>query len=137
MGNRRLGREMALQALYLHDTCGFSAEKSTAAALRDSTSESVNSFCRHLVQGVLERKDEIDRILCRYAENWDIKRMAMVDRNILRLSAFEILTDLETPVSVIIDEAIEIAKVFSTQDSGKFVNGVLDKVKTERKPAGG
>ena len=88
-------------------------------------------------KGRMERKEEIDRILSLYAENWDIKRMAMVDRNILRLAAFEILVDLETPLSVIIDEAIEIAKVFSTQDSGKFVNGVLDKVKSERKSAAG
>ena len=59
--------------------------------------------------------------------------MAIVDRNILRLSTFEILHDMDTPISVIIDEAIEIAKAYSTEDSGKFVNGILDKVKTERK----
>lgn len=133
MGSRRQSREMALQALYLRDTCGFLLDTAVKTVLENSYSEPVNSFCRHLVEGVSGRQEEIDAILARYAENWDLKRMATVDRNILRLSAFEILSDFDTPVSVIIDEAIEIAKTFSTEDSGKFVNGILDKVKQERK----
>jgi len=133
MGSRRQSREMALQALYLRDTCGFPLDSAIKVVLENSYSEPVNAFCRHLTEGVSDRQEEIDSILSRYAENWDIKRMAIVDRNILRLSAFEILSDLDTPVSVIIDEAIEIAKIFSTEDSGKFVNGILDKVKQERK----
>ncbi len=92
-------------------------------------------FSRHLAQGVLDKKNEIDTILTSYAEHWELSRMAAVDRNILRLAALEILTDLETPVSVIINEAIEIAKTFSTEESGKFVNGILDKVKQNRPPS--
>jgi N utilization substance protein B len=133
MGSRRQAREMALQALYLHDTCGYEQDKALRAVTEENHPDAVNAFCRHLVEGVLGREPEIDAILSKYTENWDLRRMASVDRNILRLSAFEILSDHETPVSVIIDEAIEIAKTYSTEDSGKFVNGILDKVKQERK----
>ena len=133
MGARREGREMALQALYLSDVCGLQIPSALKAALKQEFPETVKEFSRHLVKGVIENKEEIDRILRLYAENWELNRMASVDRNILRLSAFEILSDVETPVSVIIDEAIEIAKTYSTGDSGKFVNGILDKVKKERK----
>lgn len=136
MGSRRQARELALQTLYLFDTCATTIEAALESTLADIGSSTTRDFCRHLSEGVAARKDEIDVILAKYAENWDLKRMAAVDRNILRLAAFEILTDLETPVSVIIDEAIEIAKYFSTQDSGKFVNGILDKVKNERKSQG-
>ncbi|OGR52414.1 MAG: transcription antitermination factor NusB [Elusimicrobia bacterium GWA2_38_7] len=86
-----------------------------------------------MLSGVLDRQEEIDTLIRRYTENWDIRRMAAIDRNILRISTFEILTDLETPISVIIDEAIEISKNYSTEDSSKFVNGILDKIKGERK----
>lgn len=133
MGTRRQARELALQTLYLYDTCGTPIEKALEATLAEINTSATKEFCRHLVEGVTTRREEIDKILATYTENWDIKRMASVDRNILRLSTFEILTDVQTPVSVIIDEAIEIAKSFSTQDSGKFVNGILDKVKNERK----
>ena len=132
MGMRREGREMALQVLYLSDACRLPVETALKSALSQKGSDLSNEFCRHLVKGVLEKKDEIDRVLSLYTENWEISRMASVDRNILRLSAFEIMNDLDTPVSVIIDEAIEIAKTYSTEESGKFVNGVLDKVKNER-----
>ena len=133
MGSRRQSREFALQALYLCDICKFDLERSLQTVFKDSPSESTKVFCEHLVRGTITKMSEIDQILKRYAENWDIQRMAIIDRNVLRLAAFEILTDFDTPVSVIIDEAIEIAKNFSTQDSGKFVNGILDKVKLERK----
>jgi len=132
MGTRREGREIALQTLYLRDTCGMTildALKSTFSAASDS---SVRNFAAHLANGVEENKTRIDSILTKYAQNWDLHRMATVDRNTLRIATFEILFDLETPISVVIDEAIEVAKIYSTEDSGKFVNGILDKVKTER-----
>ncbi len=77
----------------------------------------------------------LDQLIAKYAENWEIGRMAAIDRNVLRLAAFELLNELDTPVSVVIDEAVEIAKTYSTQDSGKFVNGILDKIKAERPAA--
>lgn len=133
MGTRRQARELALQSLYLIDTCNADVESALKTTLADTSNRTIREFCVHLTEGVAKQKDEIDGLLVKYAENWDLKRMAAVDRNILRLAAFEILTDVSTPVSVIIDEAIEIAKNFSMQDSSKFVNGILDKVKNERK----
>ncbi len=133
MGTRRQARELALQSLYLQDTCNATIESALKSTLAETTNETVREFCEHLTKGVAEKKEDIDNLLIKYAENWDLKRMAAVDRNILRLATFEILTDVNTPVSVIIDEAIEIAKNFSMQDSSKFVNGILDKVKNERK----
>lgn len=133
MGLRRQARELALQALYLHDMCGFSKEAALKAIGFQILAEPLSIFSQHLLSGVLERQEEIDTLIRRYTENWDIRRMAAIDRNILRISTFEILTDLETPISVIIDEAIEISKNYSTEDSSKFVNGILDKIKAERK----
>ena len=135
MGSRREAREIALQTLYLADTCGMPVEDALKSTLAQAESSSIRTFASHLANGVEENKSRIDAILTKYAQNWDIKRMAIVDRNILRASTFEILFDVETPLNVIIDEAIEVAKTYSTEDSGKFVNGILDKVKAERKPA--
>jgi N utilization substance protein B len=71
-----------------------------------------------------------------YAANWELKRMAALDRNILRLAAYELIYELDTPETVIINEAVEIAKAYSTDDSGKFVNGILDKLKSQRNKHG-
>ncbi|MBI2916137.1 MAG: transcription antitermination factor NusB [Elusimicrobia bacterium] len=132
MGYRRQGRELALQTLYLQDACDLSLEIALKTSMGDGVTDSVKDFAVHLVNGVLQKKDEIDTIIRRYTQNWDIQRMATVDRNILRIATYEILSDPETPVSVVIDEAIEISKLYSTEDSSKFVNGILDKVKQER-----
>ena len=133
-GSRRQSREAALQALYLIDVCRvkrgefpagyWSEEPLTPKALQ---------FAEHLVAGTLAELEPIDQTIMRYAKNWELDRMAAVDRSLLRLAAFELLRDLETPVNVIINEAIEIAKQYSTAESSKFVNGILDKVKEERK----
>ena len=133
MGSRRQARELVLQALYLSAACDLPLETAFKTVASEPLTENIQQFCEHLIEGIIEKKKEIDEILSRYTENWDLKRMATVDRNILRLSTFEILIDIDTPVSVIIDEAIEIAKNYSTEDSGKFVNGILDKVQKERK----
>ena len=137
MGFRRRARELALQSLYLCDTCHLSKEAAVKATLGEAHEEQEISFYNHLVQGVIEKKEEIDTLLRRYTQNWDISRMAVVDRNILRIATYEILSDIETPISVILDEAIEIAKTYSTEDSSKFVNGILDKIKQVRFPANG
>src|SRR5438105_5065330 len=99
MGSRREGREMALQTLYLSDSCSLSAETALKTTLSESISPTVRKFCSHLVIGVEGNREQIDTILSRYTQNWDLNRMAVVDRNILRLSTFEILSDLDTPVS--------------------------------------
>jgi N utilization substance protein B len=88
-------------------------------------------FADALVRGVLQRREELDGVIQRYAKNWDLPRIAVVDRNILRMAIHEILHRDDIPPVVSINEAIEIAKRYSTEQSGRFVNGILDKVKAD------
>jgi N utilization substance protein B len=133
MGARRKSREMALQFLYLVDAAKMTSEDARKS-LFDSwhAPDKVREFAEHLVTGTLAQTGNLDTLITKYAENWEMRRMTAVDRNVMRLAAFELLNELETPISVIIDEAVEIAKTFSTEESGKFVNGILDKIKLER-----
>lgn len=133
MGSRRQARELILQALYLNDTGAVPLETAFGMVSAGALPDTIRQFSQRLIEGMIKEKNAIDEILSRYTENWDLKRMAAVDRNILRLATLEILTETDTPISVIIDEAIEIAKSYSTEDSGKFVNGILDKVQHERR----
>jgi transcription antitermination protein NusB len=88
-------------------------------------------FADALIRGVLENLTSIDEVIRRHAKNWDLHRMAIVDRNVMRLGVYEILHRDDIPPVVSINEAVDVAKKFSTADSGKFVNGILDKVKDE------
>ena len=137
MGSRRQAREASLQVLYLCDICNFEPDSVDGALVFRSLNVPNSSceFAEKLVSGTWAKKKMLDGIISRYAENWELDRMAAIDRNILRMSAFEITDMPETPLSVIIDEAVEIAKKFSTADSGKFVNGILDKLKSARPEA--
>jgi len=94
--------------------------------------EPYKEFAVKIFKGVRENADKIDALIEQYAKNWEIERMAAVDRNIIRLAAYEIMAMPETPINVIIDEAVEISKKYSTKDSSKFVNGILDKMKAAR-----
>src|SRR5258705_10280442 len=91
----------------------------------------VGLFAEALIRGTLEHRGETDELIKKHAQNWELHRMAAVDRNILRLAVYEMLYREDIPPVVSINEAVDIAKKFSTQDSGKFVNGILDKVKGE------
>jgi N utilization substance protein B len=91
--------------------------------------EEIRSFAERLVWGVHERRHEMDRWIAGSAEHWRIDRMAVVDRNVLRMAVYEMITDCETPPVVIIDEAIEVAKKFGSEESGGFINGVLDAIR--------
>jgi len=91
--------------------------------------ETVRVFSEHLVSGVLDRRAGLDGIVADSASNWRVERMAVVDRNVLRLGVYEILYESDTPAAVVIDEAIEIAKKFGSQESGAFINGILDDVR--------
>jgi len=91
----------------------------------------VREFADPLIRGALEHRDEADEVIQKHARNWKLARIAAVDRNILRLAIYEMLHRDDIPPVVSINEAVDIAKKFSTQDSGKFVNGILDKVKGE------
>jgi len=93
--------------------------------------EKVGDFANYLFEGTLLRLDEIDTVIQRHTKNWRLGRMAAVDRNILRLAVFEFLSEGQTPETVIINEALEVARKFSTQESALFVNGILDSIKNE------
>ena len=92
---------------------------------------SVRVFAEDLIRGVLEKKDELDLRLQKYLRNWDMARMAVVDRNVLRMAIYELYYREDIPPVVSINEAIEIAKRFSTSESGKFVNGLLDRIRQD------
>ncbi len=133
-GTRRQGREAALQLIYLYDTCRLPpAEVPEAVYSEQSLDTKTKEFAKHLASGTIESQTEIDPLIVQYAANWTLERMATIDRCILRMASFELLKDLNTPVSVVINEAVEIAKKYSTAESSKFVNGLLDKIKLGRK----
>ena len=133
MGARRLGRVNALKALYLIDIKTSLNQEEIFELINSGTVDSsVKEFTGSLVKGSIENLDIIDKYISKHAINWELERMAIIDRNIMRIATFEMLKLVETPINVIIDEAVEIAKEYSTAESGKFVNGVLDKVKEVR-----
>jgi N utilization substance protein B len=157
MGKRREARERAVQFLFQHDlnrpddleraleqfwesqrAAAIAEDKGTAnwgqpVELPPPTTDdaAMRLFAEPLIRGALEYRDEADAIITKHAKNWELHRIAAVDRNILRLAIYEMLHRDDIPPVVSINEAVDIAKKFSTQDSGKFVNGILDKVKGE------
>jgi N utilization substance protein B len=128
-GTRRKARSIALQALYEVDSISRSAKAVVERLLSEGElSEENNAFVRELVSGVIQNKDEIDGNIQRFAPAWPVEQIAMIDRNILRLAIFEILFDNKVPVKVAVNEAVELAKSFGSDNSAKFVNGVLGSV---------
>ena len=128
MRKRSLSRELALKLLYQQDLRGqFSLEDLDALAEAHVLSET-EAFARELAEGCLSCREQIDRIIEQTAENWRLDRMSIVDRNILRLATYELLWRPDTPPKVAINEAIELAKKYSTENSATFVNGVLDRI---------
>src|SRR5690349_14632190 len=157
MGKRREARERVVQFLFQHDLnppedlaaalSQFWSSQESAAIAEDkgvatwgepvelpppsADEAAVRLFADPLIQGTLEHREEADSVIKKHAKNWDLHRIAAVDRNILRLAIYEMLHRDDIPPVVSINEAVDIAKKFSTQDSGKFVNGILDKIKGE------
>jgi len=128
-GARRKARSVALQALYEIDLAGHDVEAVIARLLAEiEFSEENGIFITELVRGVLQNREEIDRHLQNFASAWPIGQIAVIDRNILRLAIFEILFDNKVPVKAAINEAVELAKRFASDNSAKFVNGVLGSV---------
>ncbi len=124
---RSQARELALQCLYQLDLRGAEAEESARQLL--ATAEGpVRDYARTLVEGVRTRQEELTGILSALIEHWSWDRVAAVDRAILKIGAYEILHVPEVPPKAALDEAIELAKRYSTRESGSFVNGVLDKI---------
>ena len=126
---RRKGRIIALQVLFEVDRTRQVPARVLARRLQEeSLSPSVQTFIAGLVEGVLENQAEIDMIISKFAPTWPINQLAVVDRNILREAIFEIKMGGETPPRVAINEAVELSKVFGSESSPKFVNGVLGSV---------
>ena len=128
-GARRKARVLALQALYEVDSVGHRVEEVVTQLLdKGDLSEENGAFVRELVSGVIQNKEKIDLNIQNFAPAWPIEQIPVVDRNILRLAIFEVLLDNKVPVKVAINEAVELAKRFGSDNSPKFVNGVLGSV---------
>ncbi|MBN2831603.1 MAG: transcription antitermination factor NusB [Candidatus Omnitrophica bacterium] len=137
MRKRTLAREFSLQLLYQLD---ITKEPAAEAALEnfwlvhneESIDKELKEFASKLVKGVISNLDEIDKKISQYAQNWQLKRMAVVDRNIMRMGCFELIYCDDIPAKVSINEAVDLAKKFSGVEAGKFVNAILDKIKAEK-----
>ena len=132
MRKRTLAREFALQLLYQLDITKEPAEIALEnfwlVRNEESIDEDLKKFTGKLVGGVIFYLDEIDKKISQYAQNWQLKRMAVVDRNIMRMGTFELLYVDDIPPKVSINEAVDLAKKYGDVESGKFVNGILDKI---------
>ena len=140
MGKRRIAREMTTQMLYQSelgsstaqqvlsnfDKSDYLAGPSHEFAARKRLVDEAFTYAGKLLAGTLAHRDEIDEVIRSLADNWRLERMPAVDRNILRWAIYEILHEHETPDLVVVDEAIELAKKFGSEQSGRFVNGLLD-----------
>jgi N utilization substance protein B len=132
MLQRRRSRELAMQVLYAYEMtrdADIEASMRSIAAMAD-IAEQCHGYALHLVESVVLDQEKIDNLIRGHAANWELKRMAATDRNVLRLAVAELLSR-EVPFKVVIDEAVEIAKLYGTDDSGKFVNGILDSIRKE------
>ncbi|MDP8214626.1 MAG: transcription antitermination factor NusB [Candidatus Euphemobacter frigidus] len=134
MGQRRQARELALQFLYGYDLNRKDLDETLSDFWNvNRAPDKVRRFAGELIRGTIEQLDRVDGIIADHARNWRLDRIALVDKNILRLSIYELKFRDDIPPLVSINEAVEIAKKFSTAQSGQFVNGILDQVRQEIK----
>ncbi|MDI6763937.1 MAG: transcription antitermination factor NusB [Thermodesulfobacteriota bacterium] len=137
MGKRRRSREFALQVLYQLEITKQGALQAMVQ-LRENFSpgEEEDEFTKRIVLGVMEHRQEIDRLIEERSENWRLDRMTIIDRNILRIAIFELLYCSEVPPKVTLNEAIDLGKRYGSEESGSFINGILDRIQNEviRKP---
>ena len=130
MGNRRKSRELAMQALFYMDMIqNDSNELLERFCLNFTFSKKARPFFLKLVKGVIQAKPEIDSIIETFSDNWKINRMSCVDRNIMRIAVYELLYCQDIPSKVSINEAIDVGKKFGTEESGAFINGILDSIR--------
>ncbi|OGX28677.1 MAG: transcription antitermination factor NusB [Omnitrophica WOR_2 bacterium RIFCSPHIGHO2_02_FULL_67_20] len=134
MRNRTKSRECALQMLYQVDIRHADPKQVIEEfwQAEAQVADDVKSYANQLVEGTRQRLTDIDGVISAHADNWNLKRMAVIDRNILRLGAFELLYLDDVPAKVCINEAIELAKRFGDTESGKFINGILDAIYKKR-----
>ena len=132
MSVRRRAREIALQVLYQLDITKQEGPKAiTQWEANFSSSEGTDEFAKRIVLGVVDHAPEIDQLIERFSENWRLNRMTLVDRNILRMAIFELLYCSEIPPKVTLNEAIDLGKKYGSEDSGSFINGILDRIQNE------
>lgn len=130
MSSRRRSREMAVQVLYQVDM----AQSDLAEAVRlfcehFKAPESIRDFAFELARGAYDHREEVDTLIKRFSENWRLERMPTVDRNILRLAIYELLYRPDIPAKVSINEAVDLGKKYGSEDSGSFINGILDRIR--------
>jgi len=127
MGRRRKAREVALQVLFKIDTLGIDAKEAIDLFWRNfEAPKEARTFSSRLIHGVCERREEIDSLIATCSDNWTLNRMSRVDRNILRIAVYELLFCDDVPPKVTLNEAIDLGKDFGTENSGSFINGILD-----------
>lgn len=122
-------REWALQVLYQAEYLGHRQGEVLRYWRHFHQQERVPPYLERLVTGVVEHQEELDRLIRQHSEHWRLERMALVDRNLLRLALFELLHQPDIPAKVVINEAVELAKRYGSEDSGAFVNGILDRIR--------
>ena len=136
MRKRSKAREYVLQMLYQVDITRGNWQETLNSFWESNEQENISvelkDFSAGLLGGVIEHMQEIDKKISKYAENWQLERMAFVDRNIMRLGCFELIFREDIPPKVTINEAVELAKKYSGSESGKFVNAILDQIKIEK-----
>jgi transcription antitermination protein NusB len=132
MGQRHKAREYALQALYMYETVNSSPEELYSLEWLDKKiPEEINIFTVSLIKGSIENIETIDNIIRKYSRNWKFERLTAVDKSILRLSIFTLLFLPDIPGTVAINEGVELGKAFGGENSGQFINGVLDTIKNK------
>ncbi len=139
MNKRRKSREFALQILYQWEITRQDVSRAIGQAADVFPLEKGEAeFAERLVHGVMKSREKLDELIETYSEHWRLERMSIVDRNILRIAAFELLYCSDIPPKVTLNEAIDLGKRFGTEDSGGFINGILDRILNEavRKPLG-
>ncbi len=130
MGTRRQARELAMQALFYMDMQKHASEEMLEYFCGCfCTSKKSRPFLIKLVNGVLDEKGQIDALVERFSQNWQINRMSCVDRNVMRIAVYEMLYCDDIPPKVSINEAVDIGKKFGTQESGAFINGIMDSIR--------
>ena len=142
MGSRRKGRELVLTLLYRTE---FSDDKNIKRAIEniikldptgldaEQYGSNIRDFAEDLFRGVIGNREIIDKLLEKYLEHWEINRVAVIDKNVMKLAVYEILFRDDIPDVVSIDEAVELAKKYSTENSGGFVNGILDRIRKDKR----
>ena len=129
MGARRRARELAVQFLYQMEANPLEPHEALESFHQSvSASRQVKEFAARIVEGVQHHREEIDRLIGKYSAHWRLERIDRVDKNILRMGVFELLYCDDIPVKVALNEAIELGKQFGTEESGAFINGILDKI---------